>query len=154
MQNVLATMLQTIPNQDAGPVYADNTSILHHMSQALHQSLDRVLSLLIAILPGILAFFVALAVFTVIGMAISAVLRRGLAWVKFDDYLARTRSNTEWTPATSPTAIVARASFWACVVLGLIIGVSASTPRTQRPRRFPFRCCPTSLTRLAPYSCS
>ena len=42
------------------PPNADNASILHHMSDALHQSLYRVLSLLIAILPGILAFFVAL----------------------------------------------------------------------------------------------
>lgn len=125
MQNILATMLQTIPNQNAGPVYAENTSILHHMSQALHQSLDRVLSLLIAILPGILAFFVALAFFTLIGMVISAVLRRGLAWTKFDDYLARTRGNAEWTPTTSPSALIARGSFWVCVLLGLIIGVSA-----------------------------
>jgi hypothetical protein len=125
MQNILATMLQTIPNQPTGPVYGDNTSILHHMSQALHQSLDRVLSLLIAILPGILAFFVALAFFTLIGMIVSAVLRRGLAWAKFDDYLARTRGNAEWTPTTSPSALIARGSFWVCVLLGLIIGVSA-----------------------------
>jgi hypothetical protein len=125
MRNVLATMLQTATNQSAGPMYGDNTSILHHMSEALHQSLDRVLSLLIAILPGILAFFVALTVFTLIGMVISAVLRRALAWVKFDDYLTHTPGKSEWTPATSPSAIIARASFWACVLLGLIIGVSA-----------------------------
>jgi uncharacterized membrane protein len=125
MQNILATMLQTTPSQMAEPVYIDNASIWHHMSDALHQSLYRVLSLLIAILPGILAFFVALAVFTAIGMLISALLRRGLGWVKFDDYLARTRSKTEWTPATSPSALIARGSFWACVLLGLIIGVSA-----------------------------
>jgi hypothetical protein len=125
MRYTLATLLQTVPDPNAGPVYADNTSILHHMSLALHQSLDRVLSLLIAILPGILAFFVALTVFTLIGMAISASLRRALQWVKFDDYLTRTSGKGEWTPATSPSAIIARASFWACVLLGLIIGVSA-----------------------------
>ena len=125
MQNILATMLQEAPNQNAGPSYIDNASIWRHMSDALHQSLYRVLSLLIAILPGILAFFVALAIFAVIGMLISAVLRRGLAWVKFDDYLARSRGNAEWTPATSPTALIARGSFWVCVLLGLIIGVSA-----------------------------
>jgi hypothetical protein len=106
-------------------MYADNTSIWHHMSDALHQSLYRVLSLLIAILPGILAFFVALIVFTLAGMIVSALLRRALGWVKFDDYLARTRSKTEWTPATSPSALIARGSFWVCVLLGLIIGVSA-----------------------------
>ena len=125
MENILATMLQEVPNQSAGPIDIDNASVWHHMADALHQSLYRVLSLLIAILPGILAFFVALAVFTVIGMIASAVLRRGLAWVRFDDYLARNRGNAEWTPATSPSALIARGSFWVCVVLGLIIGVSA-----------------------------
>jgi hypothetical protein len=125
MQNILATMLYSLQDQNPEPVYADNASIWHHMSEALHQSLYRVLSLLIAILPGILAFFVALAIFTLIGMVISAILRRIMAWAKFDDYLARTRGKAEWTPSTSPSSLVARASFWACVVLGLIIGVSA-----------------------------
>jgi len=125
MQNMFATMLQNVVEQNPEPVYADNASIWHHMSEALHQSLYRVLSLLIAILPGILAFFLALAVFTLVGMAISSLLRRLLSWVKFDDYLTRTRGNPDWTPSSSPSAIIARASFWACVLLGLIIGVSA-----------------------------
>jgi len=125
MLNILATLLPGQTLQGAEPVYVDNASIWHHMSDALHQSLYRVLSLLIAILPGILAFFVALTIFTLIGMAISALLRRGLAWVKFDDYIARSRGKAEWTPATSPSALIARGSFWICVLLGLIIGVSA-----------------------------
>jgi uncharacterized membrane protein len=125
MRYVLATMLQTLPDQISQPVYADNSSIWHHMSDALHQSLYRVLSLLIAILPGILAFIVALAVFTVAGMALSAMLRRGLTVAKFDDRLARNRGNADWSPTTSPTLLIARVSFWACVLLGLIIGVSA-----------------------------
>jgi uncharacterized membrane protein len=125
MQNIVATMLWAMPNQSPEPVYVDNGSIWHHMSDALHQSLYRVLSLLIAILPGILAFFVALTIFTLIGMAISALLRRGLSWAKFDDYLARNRGKADWTPTTSPSALIARGSFWVCVLLGLIIGVSA-----------------------------
>jgi hypothetical protein len=124
MFNVLAMMIQAqVP--DSRPLYTDNASILHHMSDALHQSLYRVLSLLIAVLPGILAFFVALAVFTVIGMLISAVLRRALGWIRFDDRLTQYRGAGDWAPTNSPTAIVARGSFWACVLLGLIIGVSA-----------------------------
>jgi len=107
------------------PAYSDNASTLHHMSDALHQSLYRVLSLLIAILPGILAFFVAIGVFTLLGMGISAALRRGLTWIKADERFARTRMAADWTPTSSPTEIVARSSFWACVLLGLVIGVSA-----------------------------
>jgi hypothetical protein len=106
-------------------MYIDNASIWRHMSDALHQSLYRVLSLLIAVLPGILAFFVALGIFSLLGAAISALLRRILALFKFDERMARNRGNAEWTPTSSPTAIVARVSFWACVLLGLIIGVAA-----------------------------
>ncbi len=125
MFNCLATMIQTQFPAPPPSYYADNASIWHHMSDALNQSLYRVLSLLIAVLPGILAFFVALAVFTLIGMAISAILRRGLNLVKFDDQIMRYRGGADWSPASSPTAIVARVAFWGCVFLGLIIGVSA-----------------------------
>jgi len=106
------------------PLYGEDASIWHHMSNALHLSLYRVLTLLIAVLPGILAFFVALLIFGVAGMAISWILRRCLTWAKFDLRLAR-KSGADWTPSSSPTEIVARASFWACVLLGLLIGVSA-----------------------------
>src|SRR5580698_5390798 len=125
MQNILATVLQALPSPISAPVYTDNGSIWRHMSEALHQSLYRVLSLLIAVLPGILAFVAALVIFTLIGMALSAILRRGLTLIKFDERLARDRANADWAPSSSPTAIIARVSFWGCVLLGLIIGVSA-----------------------------
>jgi hypothetical protein len=126
MFNVLAMMIQVQTTPSTQPLYSDNASILHHMSDALHLSLYRVLSLLIAVLPGLLAFFVALAIFTLVGMAISSILRHGLTWIKFDNRLTRYRgSGVDWTPTNSPTEIVARGSFWGCVLLGLVIGVSA-----------------------------
>jgi hypothetical protein len=125
MGRFLATMLQPIQdyNSQAPPLMSDNGSIWHHMSDALHQSVYRVLSLLIAVLPGILAVFVALILFTLIGMALSTILRKGLSFLKFDERL--NRGNSEWTPSSSPTALIARATFWGCVLLGLVIGVSA-----------------------------
>jgi hypothetical protein len=125
MQNILATMLQPDIYQTSQPLYAGNNSIWRTMSDALHESIYRVLSLLISILPGILAFLVALAILTLIGMALSALLRRALAAAKFDDRLARSRGNVDWAPSTAPTALIARASFWVCVLIGFVIGVSA-----------------------------
>ncbi len=124
MQSEVQNLLP--PDRTAAPipVYVEDGSILHHMSGALHQSFYRVLTLLIAVLPGILAFFVALLFFTVMGMVLSWVLRRCLTWLRFDQRLAR-KSGSEWTPASSPAEILARISFWACVLLGLVIGVSA-----------------------------
>jgi hypothetical protein len=125
MQNVRATMFQPESYQTSQSLYAGNNSVWRHMSDALQESIYRVLSLLISILPGILAFLVALALLTLIGLALSALLRRVLAAAKFDDRLARRRGNIDWAPSTSPSALIARASFWACVLLGLVIGVSA-----------------------------
>jgi hypothetical protein len=122
MQSILAARLQPDPSQASS---VDSASIWHHMSDALYQSLFRVLSQLIAILPGVLALAVALVVFSLFGMALSALLRRVLGAFRFDERLARNRANDEWAPSTSPTALIARTSFWACVLLGLIIGVSA-----------------------------
>jgi len=123
MQNLAASLLQTIQNAPVLPVYSGG-SMWQHMTDALHQSFYRVLTLLIAVLPGILAFFVALLVFTLSGVAVSWMLRRCLTWLKFDLRLA-SKGGSDWTPSSSPTEIVARLSFWACVLLGLIIGVSA-----------------------------
>ena len=124
MHNLTANISVTSRLALAAPPYLDDSTIWHHMSDALHQSMYRVLTLLIAVLPGILAFFVALTIFTLCGMLISFLLRRCLSWVKFDLRLARL-SGDAWVPSSPPTEIVARASFWICVLFGLIIGVSA-----------------------------
>ncbi len=125
MLNMLAIMIQTAESAPTLPAYSENASIWNHMSSALHLSLYRVLSLLIAVLPGILALFVALAVFAILGMAISALLRWFLALIKFDDRFAGAGAGSDWTPTSSPTALAGRIVFWACVVLGALIGVSA-----------------------------
>lgn len=125
MRITYAAKFQLVASQTSAPDLWDGAPIWHHMSDALHQSLVRVLSLLIAILPGILAFFVALSVFTVAGIALSAIVRRGLAWAKFDDHVTRHRGPGDWTPSSSPTTLLGRAAFWGCVLLGLLIGVSA-----------------------------
>ena len=111
-------------NTPAAPVSYDNASIWQHMSAALHQSLDRVLTQLIAVLPGLLAFVVALAIFSLAGMLISWLMRQLLGWVKFDSRVTRS-IKSDWAPSSSPSELIARAMFWGCVLLGLIIGVSA-----------------------------
>lgn len=123
MQNLVDNSMQQA-TRNTSPLYSDDVSIWHHMSEALHQSLYRVLTLLIAVLPGILAFVVALLLFGAVGVLISWFLRRCLTWAKFDVRVA-SKGGSDWAPASSPTEIVARASFWLCVLLGLVIGVSA-----------------------------
>jgi hypothetical protein len=125
MSNMLAIMFQSNNSESARPGFLEEAPIWQHMSDALHQSLYRVLSLLIAVLPGLLAFFVSVVVFALIGLALSTILRRGLELIHFNDRLTRNRSTVDWVTVSSPSAIVARVSFWTCLVIGLIVGVAA-----------------------------
>lgn len=122
---LFATMLQQGQTMLPYPPYSENLSIWRQMSEALHMSLYRVLSLLIAILPGILAFFFALGVFALMGQVVSSLLRWILTMAKFDARVARTGAGADWAPSTSPTALTARVTFWVFVLIGLVIGVSA-----------------------------
>ena len=94
---------------------------------ALSQSAHRVLFKLASFLPALLALFLAVLVLTAIGIGISALLRRILTSIRFDERVSRNQSGSvsDWAPSHSPTALVARTVFWACVVLGLFIGISA-----------------------------
>jgi hypothetical protein len=106
------------------PEYA---TIWHQMSDALHASVYRVLSLLISILPGLLAFVLALGLMIALGVLVSWGLRRGLTAAKFDERMTRKQTSgiADWSPGHSPTALAGRIAFWGCVLLGLIIGISA-----------------------------
>jgi hypothetical protein len=94
---------------------------------ALRESMHRAFVKLASFLPGLLALLVAVVVLTAIGALLALILRRVLTAAKFDERYARTQSAnvTDWSPGHSPTALVARIAFWACVILGCIIGISA-----------------------------
>jgi uncharacterized membrane protein len=108
---------QTVPIQDTG--------ILHHMSAALSDSVNRVLALLVSILPGLLAFILAVAILTAVGVFLSWGLRKLLTSMKFDERMARSNNSgiSDWSPNHSPSVLIGRTAFWVCVVLGLIIGI-------------------------------
>lgn len=92
---------------------------------ALSQSAHRVLVKLASFLPGLLALLVAVIVLTLIGVGIASLLRRILIAARFDDRLARNSIAADWVPSHSPTLLVTRIAFWACVLLGCFIGISA-----------------------------
>jgi hypothetical protein len=98
---------------------------------ALRQSIHRIVLVLASFLPGILAFLLALIVFTLIGWALSALLRSLLTALRFDERLAaRQTPNSpaglaDWSPASSPTLLAARIAFWACILAGVAIGITA-----------------------------
>jgi hypothetical protein len=101
---------------------------------SLRQSIYRIVLVLVHFLPGVLAFLLALVLFSLIGMALAALLRRLLTALRFDERLAsREHSNSplatwspsDWSPSNSPTLLAARVVFWGFVLIGIAIGLSA-----------------------------
>ncbi len=94
---------------------------------ALRDSMRSVLVKLVSFLPGLLALIVAVAILTAVGALVAFALRRILTAAKFDERFARNQSANvaDWAPDHSPTLLAARTAFWACVLLGFIIGISA-----------------------------
>ena len=94
---------------------------------ALSQSAHRVLVKLASFLPALVALLLAIIILTAIGAGIAALLRRILTAAKFDERLAHNSVTTisDWSPSHSPTTLIARIAFWACVLTGFFIGISA-----------------------------
>ena len=115
----------------AGYVPSSGQSLWQHMGVALHDSLFRMLAFFSRLLPSLLALILAIALLTAVGMLLAYVLKRILIALKFDERLARNRlgdtssSIQDWAPSHSPTVLVARTAFWLCVVLGVVVGISA-----------------------------
>ena len=97
------------------------------ISAALRESMHRALVKLASFLPGLLALLVAVIVFTLIGALLAYLVRRILVAVRFDQRFAgdQAANVADWSPRHSPTVLVARTIFWAFVLCGLLIGVSA-----------------------------
>jgi hypothetical protein len=139
----MTLMFQPDPTNQP-PIYVPNPSIWQHMGDALHQSAVRVISLLISILPGVLALLLAVAVLTAVGMVLSLIVRRVLTTLRFDDRVSSNQASgiADWSPSHSPTLLAARTTFWACVLLGLIIGVWAFSVSYSSDTQTPYLILP------------
>jgi hypothetical protein len=94
---------------------------------ALKESTVRVLGKLATFLPNLLALLVAVGLLALFGAALAFLLKRILTAAKFDERFTRSQAPNvaDWAPSHSPTVLIARTAFWACVLLGFIIGISA-----------------------------
>ena len=97
------------------------------VGQALSNSMTRMLSQAVSLLPAILALITALLVAGLIAWALSVILRRSLTGIEFDRRVAQWASPAlaEWSPSSSPTLLVTRASACIVVLIGFLIGITA-----------------------------
>ena len=96
------------------------------VTQSLRDSMERVITKIATLLPGILAFVVAVIIFIAIAWLLALIVRRLLAAIKFDERTGKGASTiSEWSPQNPPSVLITRTVFWACVIAGILVGLTA-----------------------------
>jgi hypothetical protein len=106
----------------------------NHIEQALHDSMGRVTTKIAFLLPGILAFIVALLIFLVLAWLFAALVRRVLNAAKFDERVRReSGSIADLSPTHTPTVLMTKLVFWGFVLIGVLVGLSAFEATSAEP---------------------
>jgi hypothetical protein len=93
---------------------------------SLQDSMVRVVNKIATLLPGLLAFVLAVILFTGIAWLLAFLVKRVLAAIKFDERMVRSSSSiSEWSPTSTPSSLVVRTVFWGCFVVGVLVGLTA-----------------------------
>lgn len=98
----------------------------NEVGSTLRNSMAQAMGRFASLLPGILAFLLAVVLFSLIGWALAWMVRRVLVSLHFDEKLGRgTEALTEWSPRQTPAGLAARLVFWAFVAIGIAVGADA-----------------------------
>src|SRR5579871_1751549 len=97
------------------------------VNEVLRETAQRTTTALVNFLPGLLAFVVILVFTIIVAFILRTVIRRSLQRVDFDTHIGHWGFSAvnEWSPARSPTLLIAQTSFLAVLVVGTLIGISA-----------------------------
>jgi hypothetical protein len=94
--------------------------------QSLQDSMGRAVTKIATLLPGILAFVIAVVLFTGIAWLLAYLTKRLLTAIKFDERSGRAApSLSEWSPESTPSQLVVRTVFWVFMVIGVLVGLTA-----------------------------
>lgn len=98
----------------------------NQVGNTLSSSMAQTLGRLASLLPGIVAFLLAVLLFSLLGWAAAWLVRRLLSAVRFDERMGRgAEAVTEWSPNQTPAGLVAGLVFWLFVVIGIAVGADA-----------------------------
>jgi hypothetical protein len=93
---------------------------------SLQQSMERVVTKVATLLPGILAFAVVMIFFVAVAWLLAFLVRRLLTTIRLDERLQRgAETLAEWSPSQTPTTLITRVVFWACIIAGVLVGLSS-----------------------------
>jgi hypothetical protein len=97
------------------------------VNEILRQTVARITAALANFVPGLLAFVMILVLAIIVAFVLRTVIRRSLQRIGFDSRMEHWGFSAvhEWSPARSPTLLIAQASFLTVLLMGVLTGVSA-----------------------------
>jgi hypothetical protein len=101
------------------------------VNEVLHQTMARIATATANFLPGLLAFLLILVLTIIVAFILRVFIRRSLQRIEFDQHIERWGFSAlnDWSPARSPTRLIAQTSFITILLMGALIGVSALDSR-------------------------
>jgi hypothetical protein len=101
------------------------------VNEILRQTMARIATATADFLPGLLAFLMILVLTIIFAFILRAFIRRSLQRIEFDHHIERWGFSAlnDWSPARSPTRLMAQTSFLTILLMGVLIGVSALDSR-------------------------
>src|ERR1700743_1467121 len=101
------------------------------VNEVLRQTMARIATATEDFLPGLLAFLMILVLTIIVSFILRAFIRRSLQRIEFDHHIERWGFSAlnDWSPARSPTRLMAQTSFLGILLIGVLIGVSALDSR-------------------------
>lgn len=99
----------------------------NEVNEVLKQTLSRITDALANFLPGLLALLVIVPLAIIIAFILRTIVRRSLERIRFDNRMDQWGFSAlaEFSPARSPTLLIARTVFLCILGVGILIGVSA-----------------------------
>lgn len=92
---------------------------------SLQQSVERVVTKVATLLPGVLAFAVVMLFFVIVAWLLAFLVRKLLTAIRLDERLQRgAETLAEWSPTQTPTTLTTRVVFWLCIITGVLVGLS------------------------------
>src|SRR6267154_5003068 len=97
------------------------------VDEVLRQTVARITNALANFLPGLVALLVIMPLAIIIAFVLRVIVRRSLERIRFDSRMDQWGFSAlaEFSPARSPSQLIARAVFLAILGVGTLIGMSA-----------------------------
>jgi Mechanosensitive ion channel, conserved TM helix len=104
--------------------------MLDQVNAILKQAAARITTTIAEFLPRLLALAVVLVAAAAVAWIARAMIRRSLQRIAFDKLTERWGLSevVEWSPARSPSLLIAGIVYWLIVLVGLLIGLSTLDP--------------------------